>query len=88
MYQERANRRRYFMLAQPWDKLRPRYDFHPYSDGSAFDLSHQEAIDAVCRHGGVLVARGRPPDGLGPPTVSWANGRGGVFIFVRQSQGC
>ncbi len=88
MYQERANRRRYYMLAQPWDKLRPRYDFRPYSDGSAFDLSHQEAIDAVCRDGGVFVAQGLPPDRLGPPTVSWTHDRGGIFIFVRQSHGC
>jgi hypothetical protein len=69
--QDRGNRRRYYILAAPVSSDRPRYDLWIVSEGSFYDLHANEAMDRLCKEGGVYLHRGAPISQLPAPAASW-----------------
>ena len=69
--QDRANRRRYYILAAPVSTNRPRYDLWIVSEGGFYDLHANEVIDRLCEEGGVYLHRGPPIPQLPAPSASW-----------------
>jgi len=87
LYQERAYRRRYFILGQERYPARPRFAVTPYSDGSSFDITHEQSVEAFCKSGGVYVARGVWPARLGTPTMAWGAPTG-IALYARTGPSC
>jgi hypothetical protein len=87
LYQERAYRRRYFILAQERYKARPRFAVTPDSDGSSFDITHDQSVELFCKSGGIYVARGVLPARLGTPTKAWSPPQG-IALYMRNGPSC
>jgi hypothetical protein len=83
LIQERANRRKWFILGGKKDPSIPRYDIRMVMSSPVFGIHDLDS--AMKQHGGVLIWRDgydMPIPNLGPPLVQWLNAdRTGVRIF-------
>ncbi|MBI3453472.1 MAG: hypothetical protein HY057_11730 [Rhodospirillales bacterium] len=82
LYQERGNRRRYFILAGDHGGKRPRFDLRLISLGSPFDYTPAAALTRAQQEGGYILWRGEAVKEYGNPMASWLAPDGsGVFIY-------
>ena len=85
LVQERANRRKWFILGGRTDLPVPRYDVRVVLSSPVFGIHDLNA--AMKSHGGVLIWRDgfhvNPPEFLGQPVMKWESAKGtGVWIYA------